>query len=93
MEDVLEGVAGGVSWGGGVNREVYYATMDDAHRPDKVWRHRWVRPSRATSASSTNRMASSTSVSPEPRAVANDARIRARPLGWIDYGKRATRNG
>ena len=39
LEDVLSGVAGGVSWGGGVNREVYYATFDDAHRPDKVWRH------------------------------------------------------
>ena len=39
MDDVLEGCAGGVSWGGGVNREVYYSTMDDAHRPDKVWRH------------------------------------------------------
>lgn len=44
MEDVLQGVAGGVSWGGGVNREVYYATMDDAHRPDKVWRHRMGTP-------------------------------------------------
>ena len=39
MEDVLEGVSGGVSWGGGVNREVYYATMDEAHRPHKIWRH------------------------------------------------------
>ena len=39
MEDVLTGVAGGVSWGGGVNREVYYSTFDDAHRPHKVWRH------------------------------------------------------
>ena len=39
LDDVLSGVAGGVSWGGGVNREVYYATFDDAHRPDKVWRH------------------------------------------------------
>ena len=39
LDDVLEGCAGGVSWGGGVNREVYYSTMDDAHRPDKVWRH------------------------------------------------------
>ena len=39
LDDVLTGVAGGVSWGGGVNREVYYATMDEAHRPHKIWRH------------------------------------------------------
>ena len=39
LDDVLRDVAGGVSWGGGVNREVYYSTFDDAHRPHKVWRH------------------------------------------------------
>ena len=27
-----------MSWGCG-DAEVYYSTQDDAHRPDKVWRH------------------------------------------------------
>lgn len=37
LDDVFEGCAGGVSWGGGVNREVYYSTMDDVYCLDKVW--------------------------------------------------------
>ena len=43
MPDVIKGTAGGVSWGhcdaSTGHREVYYSTQDDAHRPDKVWRH------------------------------------------------------
>ena len=38
LPDVIESTAGGVSWGHG-DDEVYYSTQDDAHRPDKVWRH------------------------------------------------------
>ncbi len=43
LPDVIKGTAGGVSWGhcdaSTGHREVYYSTQDDAHRPDKVWRH------------------------------------------------------
>ena len=44
LPDVLENTAGAVSWGArdaasGAWNEVYYSTQDDAHRPDKVWRH------------------------------------------------------
>ena len=35
--DVLEGTTGSVSWNG--DNQLFYATMDDAHRPNKVWRH------------------------------------------------------
>lgn len=38
LPDVIAGTAGSVSWGCG-NTEVYYSTQDDAHRPNKVWRH------------------------------------------------------
>ena len=38
LPDVIKATAGGVSWGHG-DDEVYYSTQDDAHRPDKVWRH------------------------------------------------------
>lgn len=38
LPDVVKGTAGAVSWGCG-DAEVYYSTQDDAHRPDKVWRH------------------------------------------------------
>jgi protease II len=38
LPDVIKGTADGVSWGCG-DGEVYYSTQDDAHRPDKVWRH------------------------------------------------------
>ncbi|WP_084652949.1 S9 family peptidase [Nocardioides insulae] len=37
--DVIEGVLGGATW----DREgdnLYYATVDDTWRPDKIWRHR-----------------------------------------------------
>jgi oligopeptidase B len=43
LPDVIKGTAGSVSWGhcdaSTKYREVYYSTQDDAHRPDKVWRH------------------------------------------------------
>ena len=35
--DVLEGTTGSVSWNG--DSQLFYTTMDDAHRPNKVWRH------------------------------------------------------
>ena len=38
LPDVITSTAGSVSWGHG-DDEVYYSTQDDAHRPDKVWRH------------------------------------------------------
>ncbi|GAA3651100.1 S9 family peptidase [Nocardioides ginsengisoli] len=37
--DVLTGVLGGVTWGGSADH-FYYTTVDEAWRPDKVWRHR-----------------------------------------------------
>lgn len=37
--DELTGVLGGVTWGGSSDH-FYYTTVDDAWRPDKVWRHR-----------------------------------------------------
>ena len=44
LADELTGVLGGVTWGGrpelGAADHFYYTTVDDAWRPDKVWRHR-----------------------------------------------------
>ncbi|TYL45869.1 S9 family peptidase [Nocardioides sp. BGMRC 2183] len=39
LDDRLEGVLGGVTWGGTPDH-CYYTTVDEAWRPDKVWRHR-----------------------------------------------------
>lgn len=39
LDDVLTDVLGGVTWGGSPDH-FYYTTIDDAWRPDKVWRHR-----------------------------------------------------
>ncbi len=43
-DDVLTDVMGGVTWGAeaadGTAEHFYYTTVDDAWRPDKVWRHR-----------------------------------------------------
>jgi len=38
-DDVLTDVLGGVTWGGSSDH-FYYTTVDEAWRPDKVWRHR-----------------------------------------------------
>ncbi|WP_319455080.1 MULTISPECIES: S9 family peptidase [unclassified Mycobacterium] len=38
-DDVIEGIGAGVTWAAD-NRTVYYVTVDDAWRPDTVWRHR-----------------------------------------------------
>src|SRR6056300_1415962 len=35
--DVLEGTTGSVSCNG--DTQLFYTTKDDAHRPNKVWRH------------------------------------------------------
>lgn len=37
--DEIADIASGVTWAAD-NRTVYYLTLDDAHRPDKVWRYR-----------------------------------------------------
>ena len=37
--DEIAGISAGVTWGTD-NRTVYYLTVDDAWRPDTVWRHR-----------------------------------------------------
>ncbi|OBG30188.1 S9 family peptidase [Mycobacterium sp. 852002-51057_SCH5723018] len=37
--DEIADIAAGVTWAAD-NRTVYYLTLDPAHRPDKVWRHR-----------------------------------------------------
>jgi len=37
--DVIEGISAGVTWGSD-SATVYYLTVDDAWRPDTVWRHR-----------------------------------------------------
>ncbi len=37
--DELADIAAGVTWAAD-NRTVYYLTLDEAHRPDKVWRYR-----------------------------------------------------
>lgn len=37
--DVIAGIASGVTWAAD-NATVYYTTVDDAWRPDTVWRHR-----------------------------------------------------
>ncbi|WP_240195826.1 S9 family peptidase [Nocardioides faecalis] len=39
LDDELTGVLGGVTWGGSPDH-FYYTTVDEAWRPDKVWRHR-----------------------------------------------------
>ncbi|HWJ65648.1 MAG TPA: S9 family peptidase [Nocardioides sp.] len=39
LEDELTDVLGGVTWGGAADH-FYYTTVDEAWRPDKVWRHR-----------------------------------------------------
>ncbi len=38
-DDVITGIAAGVTWASD-NATVYYLTVDDAWRPDTVWRHR-----------------------------------------------------
>lgn len=38
-EDTIVGIGAGVTWAAD-NRTVYYVTVDDAWRPDTVWRHR-----------------------------------------------------
>jgi oligopeptidase B len=38
-EDTITGIGSGVTWAAD-NRTVYYVTVDDAWRPDTVWRHR-----------------------------------------------------
>ena len=38
-DDVIAGIGAGVTWATD-NRTVYYVTVDDAWRPDTVWRHR-----------------------------------------------------
>lgn len=38
-EDTIAGIGAGVTWAAD-NRTVYYVTVDDAWRPDTVWRHR-----------------------------------------------------
>ena len=37
--DEIADIGAGVTWAAD-NRTVYYLTLDEAHRPDKVWRHR-----------------------------------------------------
>ena len=39
LDDEITGVLGGVTWSPD-NRSVYYSTVDDSWRSDKVWRHR-----------------------------------------------------
>ncbi|CAA9390717.1 S9 family peptidase [uncultured Nocardioides sp.] len=39
LDDVLTGVLGGVTWAPD-HRTVYYSTVDESWRADKVWRHR-----------------------------------------------------
>ncbi|GGD19270.1 protease [Nocardioides daphniae] len=39
LDDVVEGVLGGVTWHPD-NQSFFYTTVDDAWRSDKVWRHR-----------------------------------------------------
>ena len=39
LGDELTDVLGGVTWGGSADH-FYYTTVDEAWRPDKVWRHR-----------------------------------------------------
>ncbi|MGE2688369.1 S9 family peptidase [Mycolicibacterium pulveris] len=39
FDDEIVGIAPGVTWAAD-NRTVYYTTVDDAWRPDTVWRHR-----------------------------------------------------
>ena len=41
--DKVEGCAGQVVWGKS-NAELFYTTMDDEHRPHKVWRHKVGQP-------------------------------------------------
>ena len=38
-EDTISGIGAGVTWAAD-NRTVYYVTVDEAWRPDTVWRHR-----------------------------------------------------
>ena len=38
-DDTIAGIGSGVTWAAD-NRTVYYVTVDDAWRPDTVWRHR-----------------------------------------------------
>jgi oligopeptidase B len=38
-DDEITGVLGGVTWSRD-NRDLYYTTVDESWRPDKVWRHR-----------------------------------------------------
>jgi oligopeptidase B len=41
--DKVEGCAGQIVWGK-TNQEFFYTTMDDEHRPHKVWRHKLGQP-------------------------------------------------
>jgi oligopeptidase B len=38
-DDVIAGIGAGATWGAD-NRTIYYSTVDDAWRPDTIWRHR-----------------------------------------------------
>lgn len=38
-DDVIEGIGAGATWAAD-NHTVYYSTLDDAWRPDTIWRHR-----------------------------------------------------
>jgi oligopeptidase B len=39
LPDVVTGVLGGITWSPD-GRDLYYATVDETWRPDKIWRHR-----------------------------------------------------
>ena len=39
LDDEITGVLGGVTWDP-EGKDVYYSTVDDTWRPDKIWRHR-----------------------------------------------------
>jgi oligopeptidase B len=39
LPDVVAGVLGGITWSPD-GRDLYYATVDESWRPDKIWRHR-----------------------------------------------------
>jgi oligopeptidase B len=43
QQDRIEGCAGQVVWGAD-NTELFYTTMDEEHRPHKVWRHKLGQP-------------------------------------------------
>lgn len=39
FDDVITGIAAGATWAAD-NRTIYYSTVDEAWRPDTIWRHR-----------------------------------------------------